>query len=367
MAMAARSASTGIDSTLGELQIIRAEAQNWLRSIRDLNAKATITDPEARSKELDETFQQSLQIAQGDLDHVRQLLASLEEQMTREPRVARAMGDELTHIANAWNRAEFGLINLSNRGPRGDTILPPLVAIKDLLDEVVRRCGFLTIPSRVNEHLGELRMGQGLDFNATFEDELPEADDRSVILKYLHDHPAAVNGVVDVGKARIFRASSSHARRLLSVGLVLLVVVADYGVLWLVSKFTTIAIPAAATDPERWPSLWHALTAALAGGLAHILVGAIKQSRERANEDAFLAIDDLLLWVHVREVQLAISVASFLVAISGLVFVLKTLDVKTAFFVGYSLDSFVDIFLERFEKTSTAQVASITNRASSPN
>lgn len=353
----------GMTATRGELQVIRAEAQNWLKSIQDLNTMKDIVDVEARGLELDRTLQESVQVAHKDLPHVGSLLGSLDQRLRSEPSVVQKVGDEITNIVNAWDRAELEFGNLEKKNPSGDAILPPLVPIKKHLDEVVRRCGYLTIPARVGEHLEGLRMGQGLDFNATFQDELPEATDREEVLKYLRDHPATVDGVIDVETGRIFKASPNAARRLLSLGLIAIGIGVDFLVFWLVARFTSIAIPDNPVDAARWPVLWHALTAALAGGLAHILVAAVKQSRARASEEAFLAIDDLLLWAHVREVQLFLSALSFIIAIFGLLFVLKTTDVKTAIFVGFSLDSFVDIFLQRFEKGATAQVATLKKSA----
>jgi hypothetical protein len=225
----------GMTATRGELQVIRAEAQNWLKSIQELNNKSDIVDVEARQRELDRTFRESLQVANTDLPHVRSLLGSLDERLRSEPNVAQKVGDEITNIANAWDRAELEFVNLVEQEPTGDAILPPLVSVKKHLDEVVSRCGYLTIPARVGEHLEGLRIGQSLDFNATFQDELPQATDRQEELKYLREHPAAIDGVVDVRMGRIFKASPKPARRLLSLGLIALGIGVDF-LLFLASR-----------------------------------------------------------------------------------------------------------------------------------
>lgn len=354
----------GIPATLGDFQVVRAEAQDWLTSVDELNAKTEIKDKKARERELDDAFVGAKTIAADDLANVDEVLARISGRLHTDPRVAEGIGDEVTHVVNSWNRAKFDWTRLVAQDPRGDEVLPPLVAIKRHLKDVVSRCGTLTIPRRLNDHLEQLHVGQGLDFHGTFEDELPSKEERNRILRFLRDHPAAIDGVIDVEKGRVFKASQRTWRRVLSLVLIALAVLLDYIVFWLIAEFvTSITVPGVATEAERWPTLWHALTAALLGGVAHIFVGALKQSRSRSSEDAFLALDDLLLWAHVREVQLIQGVLSFIVGILGLLYVLKRTDPTTAFFVGYSLDSFLDLFLERFEKTATAQVASLTEAA----
>ena len=53
------------------------------------------------------------------------------------------------------------------------------------------------------------------------------------------------------------------------------------------------------------------------------------------------------------------EIVSLWVALLGLAYVRKV-DVGTAFFVGFSIDSFVDLFLERFTSAASAKTQAIT-------
>src|SRR5206468_73374 len=134
-----------------------------------------------------------------------------------------------------------------------DALAGGLGGIREDLESIVLSCGYLTIPRRVQDHLANLRIGQGLDFHSTFVDELPDRDDRLVILKYLRDHPATVDGVVDVENGMIFRASPKRGRRFASFGLFILALVFDYAALALIAWYVSqIAVPGATTAADRW-------------------------------------------------------------------------------------------------------------------
>jgi hypothetical protein len=303
-----RSRLHGNLATRGDLQIIRAETQDWIECLDEVAAQGKIADPRSRVGEIDRAFGRAKVIIQRDIEEVDQLVERISQRLADDPILSEGIGDEITHALNSYARAKVEWAELLDMDPRGEAVLAPLEAIRDDLDEVVSRSGFLTIPNRLQDHLNSLRIGQGLDFNEVFKDELPSRPERLKVLRYLRDHPVAVSGVVDVEQGKVFKASRRSARRALSLLLIALAVAIDYGVFVAVANLVPeIDIPSAATDQQRLAILMKALTAALAGGAAHILVAAIKQSRSRQRGDAFLAIDDLVLWAHVREVQLVIS------------------------------------------------------------
>ena len=61
----------------------------------------------------------------------------------------------------------------------------------------------------VARHLGQMHIGEALDFEREFADELPEPAQRAEILGWLARHPLAVDGVVDLDKGLIWRASGN--------------------------------------------------------------------------------------------------------------------------------------------------------------
>ena len=56
------------------------------------------------------------------------------------------------------------------------------------------------------------------------------------------------------------------------------------------------------------------------------------------------------------------GVASLIVGIVGLVLLTPKIDWATAFFVGYSIDNFVVLFLQRFSKTVATNTDAIKQK-----
>lgn len=353
-------------AVFGQLQEIRSEAQDVLRAISEIEAKRDIVDTASRRTEIDLAFATARVVIGDDIDDIDERQQEIENLLRAGPgRMREYWGDELRNISNYWDRVKIGWRDLVAAAPTGDKVLPPLIAIRSHLERLRNRIGFLTIPRRLNDHLAQLHIGQGLDFHGVFEDELPSEEERLSLLRMLRGHPAAISGVVDVEKGKVFRASNRTSRRVVSLALIGLALVANYPVMYVIARWVPdLAVPGASAEfGPRWSKLAAALTAMIIGGVAHIFVGALKEKNNRSSEDAFLAVDGMLVWAHVREVQLIISALSFSVAMIGMVLILKRIDAITAFFVGYSIDSFIDLFLQRFEKTATSQVASIQEAA----
>src|SRR5690606_26212231 len=92
------------------------------------------------------------------------------------------------------------------------------------------------------------------------------------------------------------------------------------------------------------------------GGAVHIGVDAIKQARSRSRGSSLLAIDDWLLWIHINESGIVIGIVSIWIGFFGLLFATGEINWETAFLVGYSVDSFIDLFLERFNTLATSRI-----------
>ena len=99
----------------------------------------------------------------------------------------------------------------------------------------------------------------------------------------------------------------------------------------------------------------------LLGGVAHLLVNSLKQAREKTGS-GLVAVQDWLLWVHVKESALLMSVVYIWVGAIALAFSMDDIQWVTAFFVGYSIDSFVDVFLQRFSERMSAETESIRKK-----
>jgi hypothetical protein len=76
-------------------------------------------------------------------------------------------------------------------------------------------------------------------------------------------------------------------------------------------------------------------------------------------EASLLAVHDWLLWLHVKESALLMGVLYIWVGLIGLAFTVDTVQWAMAFFVGYSIDSFVDLFLQRFSQAASARTEAL--------
>ncbi len=82
---------------------------------------------------------------------------------------------------------------------------------------------------------------------------------------------------------------------------------------------------------------------------AHWLVEAVKAQRAQT-KPSFQAMNDWILWLHVREYEVLWSLVWL-----GLGYVLMSktisLNLSSAFFAGYSIDSVMEVYLQRFTAT----------------
>jgi hypothetical protein len=168
----------------------------------------------------------------------------------------------------------------------------------------------------------------------------------------MHTHPLVVNGVVDVDQGIIYSVSLKSWRRFLSFLPVLILPVIGAIIFKFIDDADLIADPAKSYNLGGYAAL-------IAGGYVHVIVDALKQARDEKGQ-SFLAVEDWLLWFHVKELSIIVGLISLFIGYAGLSYFLKKpAEVSTAFFIGYSIDSFVDLFLARFSKTVATHTAAI--------
>jgi hypothetical protein len=343
----------------GIVRDIRAEAQSLARDFREIRRAAGHADPDVQEAEARAAIEHSRPRMVKDALRIEKLLTDARDLMDRHGSLYDWTGDEITNIENAWQRVTAP--EAVPPGARGflSRLLREIDTSLQGLNDMVLHCGLVTVPTRLNGHLRSLRVGGALDFAATFADELPEKEHQQKVLAYLVAHPASVDGVVDVANETVYRAARTLGRRLLSfalitgcalIGLPLILVLTHLG-----SWF----------DLEDWPvpadRLSELLVAYLflsVGATLHLLIGTLKQSRDLAGRTS-LVLGDLLLWVHVREVSIGLGMLALPLSITVLAFSLDEVGWETAFFVGYSIDSFLGLFLDRFAMTATARTSDI--------
>lgn len=343
---------------MGLVRDIREEAQNIERSVVEVKEKGSLADTTARAQEVTASLVLANRIFAANEHVIRKLFDDLRVLLRSEPRLYDECGDEITEIENHWER-------ICNNWPSTDLttieILARLARVESHIGQLEYLCGLVTIPRRVDQHLGTVRTGQTLDFHDAFKDELPRLEDRVKLLRYLYAHPAAIAGIVDVPKGLIYRASAKAWRRRLSFAIIGLTLLAGIVVLWLYEWLVSTNPPA--FRAVLGGALLKGYLFIVLGSLAHILIDAIKQARAQTAA-SFRAIDDWIMWVHVREVPILASIASLWIGIIGLAWFQPEFTLTSAFFVGYSIDSFVDLFLERFSGMASSGTKALTDRIS---
>jgi hypothetical protein len=230
----------------------------------------------------------------------------------------------------------------------------------DMLGGQIRRIvflvGFLTIPARVNNWLAQARPGYYIPFHLVFDDELPIQEERAKVLNYLAWSPKAIRGgIVDVANGLIYRYADEPKSRRNSFLLLALVFVIC----------TAIIVGACYVRVPGWPiqashlySLLVAWGALLIGVVIHIAVGSIKRARAQGGLPPIIAIGDFFMLVNAKAGQILLKLLLAVIGFFGFVFGSGVNNVTpfNAFLLGYSLDSFIELFSSSIEQRATAQV-----------
>ena len=339
---------------LGHVRDIRTEAQNLHKTVCLLTK--TLKDENIADAEMETGVKHELQVGRQIISaheaQIREHFASIRSILERYPELYDRDGDMITSIQDNWDRMISGWSELSVEQPLHEKeLLRQLDDIEKNLFELMVSAEKLTFPDRLNEKLEEMRIGQPLDFVAEFSDEFPAREYQLRALQYLREHSGLVMGVVDVEHGLIYRASSHFWRRLISP--VFITGCAVVGALMVVLLHVLNVFPDVGLD-----NLLRDYVAIIIGGLAHTLVDALKQYRTRG-EHTFIALGDLVMWAHIKEVPILISVLLLWVGFLGIAFSGQGKDWQAAFFVGYSIDSVIDLFLLRFTGEASKRLEAV--------
>lgn len=356
-----------IDQLLyGLVRDVRAEAQNIIRALAPVQAALDLTDATARDTELVSAIATAERVVAENSAVIGERLVRIRDVFEESPRLYDRVGDAVTTLENEWREVAAALSWPS--APDADEVRPRLTRANAALREVEWQAGLISVPIRVNQHLRTKRIGGQLRFHDAFRDEIGDDEKRTALLGYLAQHPASFSGVVDVPTGVIYRVASQPWRRAASwVGLGLAATVGGYLVIWLLTTGLAqlgLAGAIAGLGPDRAGELLGAYVAMLAGVLVHVVVDALKQS-QRSGAGSFLALEDWFLWVHVREAALLVGILSVWAALIGLALTLSapgSISFVTAFAVGYSLDSFLGLFITRFDTVAKSTVEAATGR-----
>ncbi len=327
-----------------------------LSSLRQLNAEMLdLQDVLTKVQKGDTPLATFAGYIQGTIKDVEDLLAAIKP-LAQDP----AISDTIRHIFNAWEKMKANPLMLVPDGEHeAQEQLHDLALLGEQTGKIIYLCCSLTIPNRLTEWLDSTRPEKYIPFNQVFEDEIPDPDARQRLLNLLAWGDKAVkNGYVDLDAGLIFRYSRSRRDRWMSVLYLLLGLALLTGI---VAGACFLSLPGwvlAAANLTQMLSGWAAL---LIGVVVHISIGSIKHSRERGGLPAQFASSDIFFLINARLGQILLKLFIALVGFFALVFTsgISQLTLFNCFLVGYSLDSFVEMFGSSLEKSAAGQVSAL--------
>ncbi|MEO7970144.1 MAG: hypothetical protein ABI698_02515 [bacterium] len=235
------------------------------------------------------------------------------------------------------------------------------------LDLIIYQCASLTLSPRVNDTMKNLRVGQPLDFDFVFGSELPRGVDKRkrLLLELAQEGGVLGSAVVDVEQGVIYKVAESRAeQRRSAYKLIALVLLAG--------AIAPLALEWAGTLTNHlqfsWPDLprlYMLYVVVFLGAGAHVAIDALKASRAQTRPD-FQAMNDWILWLHVRYISILWGLAWVLLGYILLILAMPKLELASAFFAGYSIDSITGLFLARFETTVKTNTQALTGVKSTP-
>lgn len=400
---------------MGTLREIREELQNIRLSLAKIKEAGTDVREEEREKKIQTAWDENQVIIDHNKAQISDLLRKFPDQIYKKdpggPGIYDRYCDDVTRIDNQWERFTRLWTKYSSTGtpiasgttgtavtpgtPGTGTPVTPDTSWKEIqghiddlekiLCEMILGINLLTIPDRVNEHFETMYPGQELDFEQNFGNELCTKDHARPILEFINAHPECVTGIVDAAKGKIYKVDPSWERKAVSFLVAGIVCITGFILAFLLPGFLSMAkyplsitvpdmtianttvtsIDFASADPATLNVTAYFLCACLliviVGGLTHLLIGGVKQMKS-AEAGSLLALEGWLRWFHIKELQNWAAVVSLVLGFLGMVFILKTADYATAFLIGYSIDSFVDLFLTRFDVTITTKTGELKKK-----
>ncbi len=271
--------------------------------------------------------------------------------------------------------------NNSNNELKTQEMLHHLNMIRDRIRKMVFLQSLLTIPERLNRWLENAPTGYYIPFHLVFEDELPNAEDRVKVLKYLAYSPKRIEkGIICAGSGLIYKCETSLGDQLKYAIYPLLVFAGlTAAIIYSGNLRTGIFIPSITRlnssnlpDPSTlliqpdWPNTSTLLIcwlAVLAGIAVHAAVSAAK-TEQKDGYPPLISVKGILPYVSAKSGWLVWKQILALMGLIGLAYIAATATTITdqtfgapaAFLAGYSLDSVVELFGVSMEQKAKVQV-----------
>ena len=334
---------------------IRAEALNLLKIADEIIT--TLNDMSLAENDAQMRIQHALMIGSKIISEHRLQMQTyfdaVNTPLAKYPELDVQSGEDvstdITIIRDAWDKAIWNWPD-STQGNllSKQELLFQLGEVKDSIYSLSVTAQILTFPDLFNQKLRDMRTGEKLDFFHEFSDEFYKPEFLPVAWQGIREHPHRINGFI-TDNGMIYRASAL-VPHWLSFILINGVVALGFLLIGLVSVLNYFQLPPV-------DILFRGYIAVMAGGLVHTFVDAWKQYQTNPDH-ARNILGNWVLWVHVKQVSIISGILTLWAGFIILIVVQQIDNAGVAFFAGYSIDSFVGLFLVRFADTASQNVAS---------
>jgi len=231
------------------------------------------------------------------------------------------------------------------------------------LDQIIYQCASLTLSPRVYDTLKNLRVGQPLDWDFAFGSELPRNVEmrKRLLLELAQEGGVLGSAVVDVEQGVIYKVADSRAKQRGSTYKLVAFVVLCGAIVPLILVWTRTLTNQLPLSWAELPRLYLTFVAVFLGAGAHFAIDALKASRAKTRPN-FQALNDWILWIHVCYISILWGLGWVLLGFILLTVAMPKLELLSAFFAGYSIDSITELFLARFETTVKTKTQALMGR-----
>jgi len=266
--------------------------------------------------------------------------------------------DSIRHILNSWEQmTNSAILCHPDQDLEAQEQLHELTTLRELASDMILQSTMRTVPPRVNDWLKKARPGHYLPFHLLFEDEIPSQEARVKVLNAIAWAPETVHGgLVNPATGLIYSYEQDPNKRIRSfLTLVLFLVFCSALVFY--SAFIQTWYSDWPIKEENAPQLLFFWIALLLGVMTHIGIANVKKIKN-SGLPPVIAAGDWSMHLSARKGEILLKIFMALIAFFVLLFSLSEKDFKiySSFLVGYSLDSFIEIFGTSLEQKSAGQL-----------
>jgi len=345
---------------IGAYMEIRAAAQDLGDRLVGLLEETATLDAVTRAAVFAGALKKLELLRHGCDDQVTKSLAEIETESVTNPAQRAWAGDHAVRIRNRW-------LSLATSWPAAgltaDEFAAALRTTGTTLDEVVYWCESLTLTSRLADILENVRVGNSVSITSVVGNELPRDPElRAKLIAETADQDGVLTcGYFDADTGIIYRVAGTRWGQRWSAIRIVLAVCAGFG----------LVVAACFVNPgEHWPferSMWleqlKRCAFLIAGAVAHIVIQGVTVSR-RAKTSHSRPWNDWVTWLNAHETQVVQGIASLFLGFFMLSFTMKGFTWPTAFFAGYTIDSWLDTLIDRFEQLATTKAKTFSETSS---